>query len=127
LGEGNTMDDANQDLDRYDRAQLLCWLACGSLGAYYLDGTWPEPAFHVEAARKWLNRHRRSADWLSTAKLAFAARQIALAHQGVVDREWVADAVNDLFTENDLNYDCELVKVIYDDCRRALTHDPRME
>ena len=53
------MDEANQSMDRQDCAQLLCWLTCGCLGAYYLDGTWPGPAFHVRAARKWLDRHRR--------------------------------------------------------------------
>ncbi|SAL58198.1 hypothetical protein [Caballeronia telluris] len=121
------MDHAYQHLDRYDRTQLLCWLACGSLAAYYLDGTWPESDFHVEAAHKWLHRHRRHGDWLATAQLTFAARRIAQVHQGIVDREWVGDAVNDLFTEHDLNYDCELVKVIYDDCRRAIAIDPHAE
>ena len=56
------MSDVRHRLSPRDRVELLCWLTCGSLGAYYLNESWPNAAFHVEAAHKWLDRHGREAD-----------------------------------------------------------------
>ena len=44
------MNDVSRILSARDRVELLCWLTCGSLGAYYLNGDWPAASFHVQAA-----------------------------------------------------------------------------
>lgn len=111
------------DLDRENLARLLCWLTCGCLGAYYLEGAWPGAEFQVEAAHRWLDRHRCSADWLTTAKLSATALQLAECHREVVDSPWMRDAIEEIVTAEDLNYDSTLVKRIYDDCQRIL--DPQ--
>ena len=53
------MSDVRHLLSQRDRVELLCWLTCGSLSAWYLNETCPTPSFHVEAAHKWLDRHGR--------------------------------------------------------------------
>jgi hypothetical protein len=113
-----TMD--SYELDREDLARLLCWLTCGCLGAYYLEGTWPGAKFQVEAAHRWLDRHRRSCNWLTTAKLSAIALRLAQSYREVVDSPQARDAIEEIVTADDLNYDSTLVKRIYDDCQVAL-------
>jgi hypothetical protein len=114
------MNDVPRCLGAADRVQLLCWLTCGCLGAYYLDGAWPGPSFHVQAARKWLERHHRSADWLTTARLASTALRLAQRHREAVESEWAREAVEEIISGEDLNFYSVLVQRIYEDCRVAL-------
>jgi hypothetical protein len=114
------MTDGRQHLTPSDRIELLCWLTCGSLGAYYLNAEWPQPPFYVQAAHRWLDRHARSADWLIIAKLSALAGDIARAHAGFVDADWARDAVEEMLDADDLNLDARLVKQVWGDCRRAL-------
>jgi hypothetical protein len=114
------MNDVRHHLSPSDRIELLCWLTCGSLGAYYLNESWPAAAFHVEAAHKWLDRHKRQADWLSIAKLSAIARELAIKHAAFVDADWARDAVEEILDSDDLNYRSKLVIQVVADCRRAL-------
>jgi hypothetical protein len=114
------MNDVRHHLTPTDRVDLLCWLACGNLGAYFLNGTWPNSAFHVQAARRWLDRHRRQADWLSVARLSVLAQEVAQRHSALVDADWARDAVEEILDSEDLNYQSELVQRVLFDCRQAL-------
>jgi hypothetical protein len=114
------MNDVRHHLTPTDRVDLLCWLACGSLGAYFLNGTWPTAAFHVQAARRWLDRHRRQADWLAVARLSAIAQEVAQLHSALVDADWARDAVEEILDSEDLNYQSELVQRVLFDCRQAL-------
>ncbi len=96
------MSDVHPNLSQRDRVELLCWLTIGNLGAYYLNETWPAAGFQVQAAHKWLDRHLREADWLTLAKLAAIALDIAHKHT------------------DDLNLDARLVALVLDDCQAAL-------
>jgi len=119
------MNDVSHPLSHQDRIELLCWLTCGILGAFYLNETWPTADFHVQAAHKWLNRHSRHADWLAISKLAVVAREIAERHAGFVSAEWARDAVEEILDTDDLNYEARLVVKIIHDCELALA-DRRM-
>ena len=101
------MSDVRLHLSPRDRVELLCWLTCGSLGAYYLNETWPEPAFHVQAAHKWLDRHLREADWLSVAKLSALALEIA--------GRWSQRRVI-----HSASYECKVILINQEDKRDAL-------
>jgi hypothetical protein len=114
------MNDVRHHLTPTDRVDLLCWLACGSLGAYFLNGGWPTAAFHVQAARRWLDRHRRQADWLAVARLSAVAQEVAQRHSALVDADWARDAVEEILDSEDLNYRSELVQRVLFDCRQAL-------
>ena len=114
------MSDVRLHLSPRDRVELLCWLTCGSLGAYYLNEIWPEPAFHVQAAHKWLDRHLREADWLSVAKLSALALEIAGRHARFVEAEWARDAVEEILDTDDLNFQARLVTQVLADCQHAL-------
>jgi hypothetical protein len=107
--------------------ELLCWLTCGSLGAFYLNGSWPPASFHVQAAHKWLERHHRLADWLAVAKLAAVARDVAQTRVALVDADWARDAVEEFLDSEDLNYQSELVLRLYEDCTRALADKRRAD
>jgi hypothetical protein len=114
------MSDVRQHLSPRDRVELLCWLTCGSLGAYYLNESWPNAAFHVEAAHKWLDRHGREADWLAVAKLAALAVDIARQHAWFIEAAWARDAVEEIIDTDDLNYQARLVMQVLKDCEWAL-------
>lgn len=114
------MTDARPTLGSHDRLELLCWLTCGNLGAFYLNETWPDAAFQVQAAHRWLDRHHRQADWLALAKLAALAQDIAKRHASFVDAVWARDAVEEIVDTDDLNPDAKLVQWVYDDCCKAL-------
>ena len=117
---GIAMSDVRLHLSPRDRVELLCWLTCGSLGAYYLNETWPEPSFHVQAAHKWLDRHLREADWLSVAKLSAIALEIAGRHAHFVEAEWARDAVEEILDTDDLDFQARLVTQVLGDCQYAL-------
>lgn len=85
---------------------------------YYLNGDWPAAAFHVQAARKWLDRHQRQADWVTLAKLAVIAREIASHHCALLEADWARDAVEEILDSEDLNYQSDVVRQVFDDCRR---------
>ena len=119
------MNDVRHQLSPRDRIELLCWLTCGSLGNYYLNESWPTPAFFVQAAHKWLDRHKRQADWLVVARLSAIAERVATQHVGCVNADWALDAVEEILESDDLNYESVLVSRVFDDCRRALA-DKRM-
>lgn len=121
------MNDVRLSLSLSDRVELLCWLACGSLGAFYLNGGWPNAGFHVQAAHKWLDKHKRHADWLAIARLAFMAHELALNRAELVDADWARDAVEEILDSDDLNYRSELVSRIYEDCKRALSDKRRAD
>jgi hypothetical protein len=114
------MSDVRHHLSPRDRVELLCWLTCGNLGAYYLNESWPNAAFHVQAAHKWLDRHGREADWLAVAKLTALAQDIAQQHAWFVDAAWARDAVEEILDTDDLNYQAKLVLQVLKDCERAL-------
>ncbi|HEY1996666.1 hypothetical protein [Paraburkholderia sp.] len=114
------MSDVRLHLSPRDRVELLCWLTCGNLGAYYLNESWPEAAFQVQAAHKWLDRHSREADWLSIAKLSALAQDIAQQHACFVDAAWARDAVEEILDTDDLNFQARLVVQVLTDCQRAL-------
>jgi hypothetical protein len=114
------MNEVPRTLSPRDRVELLCWLTCGSLGAFYLNGDWPAASFHVQAAHKWLDRHQRLADWLTVARLAAIARELASRHCALLDADWARDAVEEILDSEDLNYQSDVVKQVFDDCRRAL-------
>ncbi len=114
------MNEVPRTLSARDRVELLCWLTCGSLGAYYLNGDWPAPSFHVEAARKWLDRHKREADWLAIAKLSAIARDLAARHCAILESDWAREAVEEILDSEDLNFNSGVVRPILEDCRRAL-------
>ncbi|AOJ76261.1 hypothetical protein [Burkholderia ubonensis] len=114
------MTDARPTLGSHDRLELLCWLTCGNLGAYYLNEAWPDSAFQVQAAHRWLDRHHRMADWLAIAKLSALAQDIAKRHAGFVDAAWARDAVEEIVDTDDLDYRAKLVQRVYDDCCKAL-------
>jgi len=114
------MSDVRHHLSPRDRVELLCWLTCGSLGAYYLNESWPDASFHVQAAHKWLDRRMREADWLSIARLSALALDIARQHARFVDAEWARDAVEEILDTEDLNLEARLVRQVLVDCQRAL-------
>ncbi|CAM2149900.1 MULTISPECIES: hypothetical protein [Paraburkholderia] len=115
------MSDVRHHLSPRDRVELLCWLTCGSLGAYYLNESWPNAAFHVQAAHKWLDRHAREADWLAIARLTAIAQEIAKQHAWFVDATWARDAVEEILDTDDLNYQAKLVLQVLKDCELALS------
>jgi hypothetical protein len=114
------MDDIRQSISARDRVCLLCWLTCGSLGAYYLHGTFPTAAFYVHAARTWLDRQGRYADWLAVARLSAIANELARKHADIVDQDWARDDVEKILDGEELNYQSEVVLRVYYDCRLAL-------
>ncbi|MDE1184238.1 hypothetical protein [Paraburkholderia sp.] len=114
------MDEVRHHLSPRDRVELLCWLTCGNLGAYYLNESWPSADFHVQAAHKWLDRHKRQAEWLTVARLSAIAQDIARQHAGFVDAVWARDAVEEILDTDDLDYQATLVREVLGDCRLAL-------
>ena len=114
------MSDVRHLLSQRDRVELLCWLTCGSLGAWYLNEAWPSPSFHVEAAHKWLDRHNRTADWLCVAKLSAIALDIAQRHASFVEAVWARDAVEEILDTDELDAQARLVIAVLGDCERAL-------
>jgi hypothetical protein len=114
------MSDVRHQLSPRDRVELLCWLACGNLGGWYLNEAWPEPLFQVRAAHKWLDRHMRTADWLSIARLSALAVDIARQHASFVDADWARDAVEEILNTDDLDFQSLLVRNVLADCQRAL-------
>ncbi|WP_133650981.1 hypothetical protein [Paraburkholderia flava] len=114
------MSDVRHHLSPRDRTELLCWLTCGSLGAFYLNESWPDASFHVQAAHKWLDRHRCEADWLSVARLSALALEIARQHAWFIDAAWARDAVEEILDTDDLNFEARLVVQVLADCERAL-------
>lgn len=114
------MNEVPLSLSARDRIELLCWLTCGSLGAFYLNGDWPAATFHVQAAHKWLDRHQRVADWLAVAKLSAIARELATRHCALLEADWAREAVEEILDSEDLNYQSDVVRQVFEDCRRAL-------
>ncbi len=74
----------------------------------------------MQAAHKWLERHQRNADWLTVAKLAAIARELATRHCAMLEADWACDAVEEILDSEDLNFDSDVVRQVFDDCRRAL-------
>jgi hypothetical protein len=103
-----------------DRVHLLCWLTCGFLGAYYLDGAWPDPSFQVRAAHRWLDRHHRAADWFETARLSVLAQTLAARLSSTLDTEAGKLAVEKILECEDLDYDSALVQRVYRECYTRL-------
>jgi hypothetical protein len=114
------MSDVRHHLSPRDRLELLCWLTCGSLGAYYLNEDWPDAAFHVQAAHKWLDRRAREADWLTIAKLTATAVEIARRHARFVEADWARDAVEEILDTDELDPQARLVRQVIADCQSAL-------
>ncbi|MBN3725547.1 hypothetical protein [Burkholderia sp. Ac-20379] len=114
------MSDLHPNLTQHDRVELLCWLTVGNLGAFYLNESWPSAAFQVQAAHKWLDRHQRDADWLSIAKLAATALDIAKRHADFVETAWARDAVEEIIDTEDLDTQSRLVSLVMGECRAAL-------
>jgi hypothetical protein len=115
------MSQVRYPLGPEDRVHLLCWLTCGFLGAYYLDGDWPEPSFQVRAAHRWLDRHQRAADWIETARLSVEAQALAARFAVLLDNEAARSDVERILEGEDLDYDSALVQRIYHECRAALS------
>jgi hypothetical protein len=103
-----------------DRVHLLCWLACGFLGAYYLDGAWPEPSFQVRTAHRWLDRHHRAAEWLETARLSVAAQAIAARLSPILQTESGKRAIEKVLQDEEPDYDTALVQRVYRECQIQL-------
>lgn len=114
------MSDVRHHLSPRDRLELLCWLTCGSLGSFYLNESWPDASFHVQAAHKWLDRRMREADWLSIAKLSALALDIAQRHAQFVEADWARDAVEEILDTDELDDNARLVKQVMGDCQQAL-------
>ncbi|CAB3779922.1 hypothetical protein LMG28614_00955 [Paraburkholderia ultramafica] len=114
------MSDVRHHLSPRDRLELLCWLTCGCLGAYYLNEEWPDAAFHVQAAHKWLDRRSREADWLSIAKLSATALEIAQRHARFVDTDWARDAVEEILDTDEIDPQARLLQQVLADCQNAL-------
>jgi hypothetical protein len=104
-----------------DRVHLLCWLTCGFLGAFYLEGEWPEPSFQVRAAHRWLDNHNRAADWIETAKLSVTAQALASRFCPLLDTEAGRSAIEKIIEGDDLDYESELVQRIFHACVVQLT------
>jgi hypothetical protein len=99
-----------------DRVHLLCWLTCGFLGAYYLDGVWPDTAFQVRAAHRWLDRHHRAAEWLETARLSVAAQALAARLCTMLETESGKRGIQRILEADDLDYESTLVQRVYREC-----------
>ncbi|MDR5837712.1 hypothetical protein [Caballeronia sp. LZ034LL] len=103
-----------------DRVHLLCWLTCGFLGAFYLDGDWPDPSFQVRAAHRWLDRHHRAADWIETARLSVTAQALAARLSNLLDNDTARGDVERILDSEELDYENALVQRIYHECRATL-------
>jgi hypothetical protein len=99
-----------------DRVHLLCWLTCGFLGAYYLDGRWPDTAFQVRAAHRWLDRHHRAAEWIETARLSVLAQALATRLAATLASEAGKRGIQRILEAEDLDYESTLVQRIYREC-----------
>jgi hypothetical protein len=99
-----------------DRVHLLCWLTCGFLSAYYLDGAWPDVPFQVRAAHRWLDRHHRAADWIETAKLSVLAQALAAS----LEKDLKRSGIERVLQGEELDYQNTLVQRVYDACRSKL-------
>ena len=113
--------DANMSQVRYpigpdDRVHLLCWLTCEFLGAYYLEGAWPEPPFRVHAAHRWLDRHHRAAEWIETARLSVAAQALAARFAAMLDSDAARGDIERILEGEELDYESALVQRIYHEC-----------
>ncbi|MDR5816202.1 MULTISPECIES: hypothetical protein [unclassified Caballeronia] len=103
-----------------DRVHLLCWLTCGFLGAFYLDGDWPDPSFQVRAAHRWLDRHHRAADWIETARLSVTAQALASRLSNLLDNDTARGDVERILDSEELDYENALVQRVYHECRATL-------
>lgn len=103
-----------------DRVHLLCWLTCGFLGAFYLDGDWPDPSFQVRAAHRWLDRHHRAADWIETARLSVTAQALASRLSNLLDNDTARGDVERILDSEELDYENALAQRIYHECRATL-------
>ncbi|KIG03247.1 hypothetical protein AWB72_02819 [Caballeronia concitans] len=108
-----------------DRVHLLCWLTCGFLGAYYLEGAWPDPSFQVRAAHRWLERHQRAADWIETAKLSVKAQALASRFSSMLDTDAGRRVIEQIIEGDELDYDSVLVQRIHSACVIELTERRR--
>jgi len=104
-----------------DRVHLMCWLTCGLLGAYYIEGDWPDTSFQVRAAHRWLDRHHRAAEWIETARLSAAAQALAERFSTTLDADASRGDIERILEGEDLDYECALVQRIYHECRLELT------
>ena len=99
-----------------DRVHLLCWLTCALLGAYYIEGEWPDTSFQVRAAHRWLDRHHRAADWIETARLSVAAHALAARFSTMLDADASRSDIERILEGEDLDYESVLVQRIYHEC-----------
>lgn len=99
-----------------DRVHLLCWLTCGFLGAYYLEGEWPDTSFRVRAAHRWLDRHHRAADWIEVARLSATAQALAARFATTLDAEASRGDIERILEGEDLDYESALVQRVYHEC-----------
>jgi hypothetical protein len=104
-----------------DRVHLLCWLTCGLLGAYYIEGDWPDASFQVRAAHRWLDRHHRAAEWIETARLSAAAQALAARFSTTLDADASRGDIERILEGEDLDYESALVKRVYHECWVELT------
>ncbi|BAN27009.1 putative uncharacterized protein (plasmid) [Caballeronia insecticola] len=105
-----------------DRVHLLCWLTCGFLGAFYLEGDWPDTSFQVRAAHRWLDRHHRAADWIETARLSVTAQALAARFSASLDADAARSDIERILEGEDLDYDSPLVQRIFQECRVQLSN-----
>lgn len=115
------MNQVRYPLGPDDRVHLLCWLTCGFLGAYYIEGAWPDISFQVRAAHRWLERHHRAADWIETAKLSVAAQALAARFSTMLDADASRGDIERILEGEDLDYESALVQRVYQECRAQLT------
>ncbi|SAL46749.1 hypothetical protein AWB71_02543 [Caballeronia peredens] len=105
-----------------DRVHLLCWLTCGFLAAFYLEGDWPDTSFQVRAAHRWLDRHHRAADWIETARLSVAAQALAARFSALLDADAARGDIERILEGEDLDYESPLVQRIYRECQSELSN-----
>jgi hypothetical protein len=105
-----------------DRVHLMCWLTCGFLGAYFIEGDWPDTSFQVRAAHRWLDRHHRAADWIETARLSVAAQALAARFAALLDRDATRGDIERIIEGEDLDYESALVQRIYHECWTELSN-----
>jgi hypothetical protein len=103
-----------------DRVHLLCWLTCGFLGAYYLDGAWPDVPFQVRAAHRWLDKHHRAADWIETARLSVLAQALAARLAASLEKDARQCGIERVLEGEELDYESALVQRVYYECRLKL-------
>jgi hypothetical protein len=116
----DTIINSTLDLSARDRVDLLCRLTCAHLGEYLLSAAWPGPAFNVQVAASWLNRHCRKADWLEVAQLSFIAQQVAQGHISNLDSASACRIIEAVLETKYQGVRPPLVESIHNSCKVTL-------